>query len=139
MVPSTFDDAPIGMALVALDGTWLRTNASLCQILGYGEPELLELTFQDLTQSPEIVRLIEGEVDKVNKTLSQVEGIKKVALIACMLSRMFPLPICCTNFLKNRNANCSQTMLAMRNARRSGSVTALISSASLAFTSDRWK
>ena len=38
-------------------------------------------TFQDLTQSPEIVRLIEGEVDKVNKTLSQVEGIKKVALL----------------------------------------------------------
>jgi long-chain acyl-CoA synthetase len=38
-------------------------------------------TFQDLTQSLEIVRLIEGEVDKVNKTLSQVEGIKKVALL----------------------------------------------------------
>jgi long-chain acyl-CoA synthetase len=38
-------------------------------------------TFQDLTQSPEIVRLIEGEVDKVNKTLSQVEGIKKIALL----------------------------------------------------------
>jgi len=38
-------------------------------------------TFQDLTQSPAIVRLIEGEVDKVNKTLSQVEGIKKVALL----------------------------------------------------------
>lgn len=38
-------------------------------------------TFQDLTQSPEVVRLIEGEVDKVNKTLSQVEGIKKVALL----------------------------------------------------------
>jgi long-chain acyl-CoA synthetase len=38
-------------------------------------------TFQDLTQSPEIVRLIEGEVDKVNKTLSQVERIKKVALL----------------------------------------------------------
>jgi long-chain acyl-CoA synthetase len=38
-------------------------------------------TFQDLTQNPEIVRLIESEVDKVNKTLSQVEGIKKVALL----------------------------------------------------------
>ena len=38
-------------------------------------------TFQDLTQSPEIVRLIEGEVDKVNKTLSQVEGVKKIALL----------------------------------------------------------
>ena len=38
-------------------------------------------TFQDLTQNPEIVRLIEDEVEKVNKTLSQVEAVKKVALL----------------------------------------------------------
>ncbi len=38
-------------------------------------------TFQDLTQNADIVRLIEAEVAKVNKTLSQVEGIKKVALL----------------------------------------------------------
>jgi long-chain acyl-CoA synthetase len=38
-------------------------------------------TFLDLTQNPEIVRLIEGEVDRVNRTLSQVESIKKVALL----------------------------------------------------------
>jgi long-chain acyl-CoA synthetase len=38
-------------------------------------------TFQDLTQNPEIVRLIEGEVAKVNRTLSQVESVKKVALL----------------------------------------------------------
>lgn len=38
-------------------------------------------TFQDLTQNPEVVRLIQGEVDKVNRTLSQVETIKKFALL----------------------------------------------------------
>ena len=38
-------------------------------------------TFQDLTQNAEIVRLIEAEVARVNKTPSQVEGIKKVALL----------------------------------------------------------
>jgi long-chain acyl-CoA synthetase len=38
-------------------------------------------TFQDLTQHAEIVRLIESEVDRVNRTLSQVESIKKVALL----------------------------------------------------------
>ena len=38
-------------------------------------------TFQDLTQNPAVVRLIEGEVDRVNKTLSQVESIKKIALL----------------------------------------------------------
>src|SRR5206468_1895751 len=34
-------------------------------------------TFQDLTQSAEVVRLIDREVEAVNKTLSQVETIKK--------------------------------------------------------------
>jgi long-chain acyl-CoA synthetase len=38
-------------------------------------------TFQDLTQNPEVVRLIEVEVQKMNKTLSQVETIKKFALL----------------------------------------------------------
>ncbi len=64
-----FDDAPIGMALVGLDGSWLRANASLCEILGYRESELLELRFQELTHpddletSIELVRrLVEGEL-----------------------------------------------------------------------------
>jgi len=38
-------------------------------------------TFADLTQNPEIRKLIEGEVSKVNKTLSQVETIKKFELL----------------------------------------------------------
>jgi len=38
-------------------------------------------TFADLTQNPEIRKLIEGEVQKVNKTLSKVETIKKFELL----------------------------------------------------------
>jgi long-chain acyl-CoA synthetase len=38
-------------------------------------------TFQDLTQNPDIVRLIDTEIERVNKTLSQVESIKKFALL----------------------------------------------------------
>jgi long-chain acyl-CoA synthetase len=38
-------------------------------------------TFADLTQHPEIRRLIKGELDKVNRTLSQVETIKRFALL----------------------------------------------------------
>jgi long-chain acyl-CoA synthetase len=38
-------------------------------------------TFEDLTQNPEILKLIDREVVKVNKTLSQVESIKKFALL----------------------------------------------------------
>ncbi len=38
-------------------------------------------TFADLTANPEIYKLIESEVAQVNKTLSQVESIKKFALL----------------------------------------------------------
>lgn len=38
-------------------------------------------TFADLAQNPDIRKLIEGEVIKVNKTLSNVETIKKFALL----------------------------------------------------------
>ncbi|MBI5249771.1 MAG: AMP-binding protein [Desulfomonile tiedjei] len=38
-------------------------------------------TFADLTKNPEILKLMESEVTKVNKTLSSVEGIKKFALL----------------------------------------------------------
>jgi long-chain acyl-CoA synthetase len=38
-------------------------------------------TFQDLTQNAEIVRLVDAEIERVNKTLSQVETIKKFALL----------------------------------------------------------
>jgi long-chain acyl-CoA synthetase len=38
-------------------------------------------TFEDLTQNPEINKLIEKEINMVNKELSRVEGIKKFALL----------------------------------------------------------
>ncbi|MEW6530234.1 MAG: AMP-binding protein [Thermodesulfobacteriota bacterium] len=38
-------------------------------------------TFADLTQNAEIKKLIDHEVAEVNKTLSQVESIKKIALL----------------------------------------------------------
>jgi PAS domain S-box-containing protein len=62
-----FDDAPIGMALVGLDGRWLRANASLCQIVGYEERELLELRFQDLTRPDDLE-------DSNNRVRSLLDG-----------------------------------------------------------------
>ncbi len=38
-------------------------------------------TFAELTQAPEVQKLIAQEVDQVNRTLSQVEAIKKFALL----------------------------------------------------------
>ncbi|HET6922449.1 MAG TPA: long-chain fatty acid--CoA ligase [Anaeromyxobacteraceae bacterium] len=38
-------------------------------------------TFQELTQAPEVTRLVAQEVSAVNRTLSQVESVKKFALL----------------------------------------------------------
>ncbi|BEP13153.1 hypothetical protein acdb102_14640 [Acidothermaceae bacterium B102] len=50
----TIDAAPIGIALVALDGHFLRVNDALCELLGYSEPELLTRTFQSLTHPDDL-------------------------------------------------------------------------------------
>lgn len=51
---ATFEQAAMGIALVALDGTWLRVNGKLCSILGYQESELYSRNFQSLTHPDDL-------------------------------------------------------------------------------------
>lgn len=64
-----FENAAIGMALVALNGHWLQVNRSLCEMVGYSEQELLATTFQALTHPDDLEmglsylqQLISGEI-----------------------------------------------------------------------------
>ncbi len=50
----TFESAPIGLAMVGLDGRWIDVNQVLCTMLGYTEAELLSRTFQDITHSDDL-------------------------------------------------------------------------------------
>jgi long-chain acyl-CoA synthetase len=43
-------------------------------------------TYASLTESPEVIKLIEGEVDKVNKRFARVESIKAFRLISVVLT-----------------------------------------------------
>ncbi|HEX3558397.1 MAG TPA: EAL domain-containing protein [Pyrinomonadaceae bacterium] len=56
---SAFDYATIGMGVVSLDGRWLQVNPSLCEIVGYGGPELLASNIKDITQREDLVALDE--------------------------------------------------------------------------------
>src|ERR671921_327795 len=47
---ATFEQAAVGISHNSLDGRWLRVNQRLCDIVGYSREELLEKTFQDITQ-----------------------------------------------------------------------------------------
>jgi PAS domain S-box-containing protein len=44
-----FEEAPIGVALAALDGRFVRVNRALCDILGYSREELERLSYQEIT------------------------------------------------------------------------------------------
>ena len=51
---TAFEFAGIGMAIVGLDGRWIRVNATLCEIVGYDERTLLAKTFQDITHPDDL-------------------------------------------------------------------------------------
>lgn len=49
-----FETAAIGMALVSMDGHWLKVNQALSDMLGYSASELQNMTFQDITHPSDI-------------------------------------------------------------------------------------
>lgn len=49
-----FEEGPMGLALVASDYRFLKVNDALCQMVGYAEPELLGLTFADITHPDDL-------------------------------------------------------------------------------------
>ncbi|HJV04856.1 MAG TPA: PAS domain S-box protein, partial [Actinomycetota bacterium] len=46
---SAFEDAPIGMAITAIDGSFLQVNQALCELLGRSWDELRGMTWADVT------------------------------------------------------------------------------------------
>ncbi len=68
---SAFADAATGMALVSLQGEFLKVNKALCQLLGYSEEELIRLNFQTVTHPDDLATdvglvqdLIAGKADR---------------------------------------------------------------------------
>ena len=66
---NAFNHAPIGMALVALDGSFLRVNEAFARIVGYSADEIEAIDFQALTHAADleadlaqIAQLISGEI-----------------------------------------------------------------------------
>jgi len=58
-----FDEAAIGIAVVnSRNGNFLQVNKKLCEILGYSEHELNDLSLQSITYPDDI----ESEIDKIN-------------------------------------------------------------------------
>lgn len=66
---SIFEHAPIGIAIVSLEGHWLSVNTATCAIVGYGRMELEQMTFQEITHPDDlkndlghVQQLMEGHI-----------------------------------------------------------------------------
>lgn len=64
------DHAPIGMAIVSLDGKWLNVNNKLCEIVEYSKDELEKLSIDDITYQEDLkcdldnqAKLLSGQID----------------------------------------------------------------------------
>jgi PAS domain S-box-containing protein len=51
---NAFDYAAIGMALVGLDGRFLKVNPAFCDLVGYGPAQMLGLDFQTITHPDDL-------------------------------------------------------------------------------------
>jgi len=49
-----FAEAPIGMAVLGMDGTLLQVNKAFCEMLGYGEQELTACKLSDITHQDDV-------------------------------------------------------------------------------------
>ena len=62
---ATFEQAAVGIALMAPDGRWLRVNRKLCTIVGYTSQELLTKAFHDITHPDDL----DADLDQVRRML----------------------------------------------------------------------
>src|SRR5215217_3000459 len=93
---SVFDHAPIGVAMVSLEGRYLQVNRSLCEILGYTEEELQALTWQEITHPDDLAassayahRIVEGKVPRyhLDKRFLHADGNTVWASLSVSLVR----------------------------------------------------
>src|SRR5215217_4388875 len=93
---SIFDHAPIGVAMVSLEGRYLQVNRSLCEILGYTEEELQALTWQEITHPDDLAassayahQIVEGEFPKyhLDKRFLHADGHTVWASLSVSLVR----------------------------------------------------
>ena len=66
---SAFDDAGIGMAIVSMEGRWLRANRALAELTGYPQDQLVGMGFQDITHPDDLPK-------DFNALQEMIEGVR---------------------------------------------------------------
>ncbi len=94
---AVFEQAAMGISLVAPDGRILRVNQKLCEITGYPEDEQLAKTFQDITHPDDLEanlsctrQLLAGDIDTFSmekRYLRKDGGIVWINLTVALVRR----------------------------------------------------
>ncbi len=93
---TAFNQAPIGVAVAALDGRFLKVNYALCHLLGYSEADLLQMTFKDVTHSEDLTKnwsmlesLVDGHLDnfRIETRYVGADGSIVTAMLSVALVR----------------------------------------------------
>lgn len=91
-----FEKACNGLAIVGLDGAWIKVNQSICNMLGYTEDELYATNFQKLTHPEDLGddithlnKLISGDIAnyKIEKRYIHKQGYVIWGLLSVTLVR----------------------------------------------------
>ncbi|HEY0269026.1 MAG TPA: diguanylate cyclase, partial [Methyloradius sp.] len=85
--------APIGMAIVSLDGKFITVNQALCNIVGYSTAELPKLTFQEITYPDDLTtdleyfnQLLEGKIKSYQMEKRYIRNDKKIVWVQLSVS-----------------------------------------------------
>ncbi|MEA2278443.1 MAG: hypothetical protein QOC78_3403 [Solirubrobacteraceae bacterium] len=84
-----FRDAPLGMALVGLDGRFLRANSTLSSMVGLSPAELLELSLADVVDDPRVGEALRAAASslQLETGMRHSDGRPVVALVSAALVR----------------------------------------------------
>lgn len=93
---NAFEYAATGMALVALDGSWLKINSTLCALLGYSRNEFFARSQRDISHPADLhldqelaQRLLDGDIPfyHIEKRFLHQQGHTLWILLAVSLVR----------------------------------------------------
>lgn len=95
---NAFHHAPIGMALVGLDGRFLKINAAFCDLIGYPEARMLGLDFQSITHPEDLktdlrllAQLYAGEIPRYDMEKRYVRADGAEVLVRLSVSMVTEL------------------------------------------------
>jgi len=94
-VRDAFEHAPVGIALVSMDGAWLQYNERFRQLAGYTREQLTRLTFNDLTHPEDakreatlMRRMLTGDAAgyRIDKRIIEKKGKYREVEVLCSIA-----------------------------------------------------